>query len=128
MSSLDDESPPANLYNPNGINNPSQNIEEFNEELTEGFFDEDEMIEEVKSQDGHFQNHQKENIDIGTFNAKEAKSKCPENPNRGFVDESKHTAVSSGPTFNINDDNFWCKDQDMSVPGDIQVDSGTLPT
>ena len=33
------------LYNPNGNNQPTQNIEEFNEDIAEGFFD-DEIIED----------------------------------------------------------------------------------
>ena len=111
------------LYNPNGKIQPSQDIDEFNEELGEGFFDADNNIEESSTQSNLSQSSQKENIDSGKI--KEVKN-APETVNRGFIDESKNAALSKPLETFSGEWNFT--EQEMSVSGDIQVDSGTLPT
>lgn len=127
LASLEDDFTQDDLYNRNGKIAPSQNIEEFNEELGEGFFDEDERIDEVQSQWDGSQSSQKENIDTQKLMVKEVKHGTSEATNRGFQDETTNN-ITSATVSNFNDGYWVCKDKEMSVSGDIQVDSGALPT
>ena len=125
LASLDDEP-----YSSSKNINPSQSIEEFNDELGEGFFDEDENIEDVETQSEIASNSQKENICSKNIQNSDniISQKVPEKVNRGFADETmneKNKQTSKGAFVS---EKWDCAEQEMSISGDIQVDSGSLPT
>ena len=125
LASLDDEP-----YHSSKNINPSQSIEEFNDELGEGFFDEDENIEDVETQSELASNSQKENICSKNIQNSDniISQKVPEKVNRGFADETmneKNKQTSKGAFVS---EKWDCAEQEMSISGDIQVDSGSMPT
>ena len=108
---------------------PSQDIEEFNDDLSEGFFDDENNIEEVATQLDGSQSSQKENIDSRLSVVKEAQQKASVKINRGFFDDSKNENSSTSASLeNFSTETWTASDIEMSVSGDIHVDSGTLPT
>ena len=115
------------MYNPNSNIQATQNIEEFGEDIAEGFFDDDEMIEEDSTQKEGTQSSQKENIYTRNHNAKELKQKSGESINRGFIDETIKTSAATTPR-NFDQGSWNSTDEKMSISGDIHVDIGTLPT
>ena len=125
LASLEDETPSQSVYNPNGNNQPSQNIEEFNDDIEEGFFDDD-IVEDSTQKIDH-ETKQKENIDTQKPIVKEMKQKYTETNNRGFIDEKMNTADSTTPR-SFDQGNWNCSNDEMSISGDIKVDTGSLPT